>query len=84
MVPVRVTVAMGRKIVPIDEVKDNRISVALKQAGKDLGLKLAKVSCPTHHRGPTHVRLHIDGSGNGDVKYDSCCEKLAEAIGKVL
>lgn len=84
MIPVRVTVAMGRKSVALEDVTDPRVVTALKQAAKDLGARLAKVSCPTHVRGPTQVRLHIDPSGAADVKYDSCCEKLAELVGKVL
>jgi hypothetical protein len=30
------------------------------------------------------VRLHFDAGGNGDLKYESCCEKLGEAISKQL
>ena len=81
---VRVTVAMGRKVVPLDEVKDQRIVTALRQAARDVGTKLDPVKCPTHGKGPTDVRLHIDASGNGDIKYESCCEKLGEAVSKLL
>jgi hypothetical protein len=81
---VRVTVAMGRKVVPLDEVKDQRIVTALRQAARDVGAKLDGVKCPTHGKGPTDVRLHFDASGAGDIKYESCCEKLGESISKVL
>jgi hypothetical protein len=30
------------------------------------------------------VRLHFDASGAGDLKYESCCEKLGEAIAKLV
>ena len=81
---VRVTVAMGRKIVSLDEVKDPRIVTALRQAARDLGTKLDSVKCPTHDKGPTDVRLHFDASGAGDIKYESCCEKLGEKVSKAL
>lgn len=84
MVPVRVTLAVGRKTVPIDDVKDPGVVSALRQAAKDLGSKLGKVKCPTHGTGPTDVRLHFDASGTGDIKYESCCEKLGEAVAKLL
>ncbi len=84
MVSVRVTVAMGRKVVGLDEVRDQRIVTALRQASRDIGAKLGKVTCPVHGKGPTDVRLHFDAGGNGDLKYESCCEKLGEAVGKAL
>src|SRR5262249_53899608 len=84
MVQVRVTVAMGRKVVGLDDVKDPRIVGAFRQAAKDVGTRLANVKCPEHGKGPTDVRLHFDASGSGDLKYESCCQKLGEAIAKVL
>jgi hypothetical protein len=82
--PVRVTVAVGRKVVPLEDMKDPRVVGALQQAAKDVGTRLAKVKCPTHGKGPTDVRLHFDAAGAGDLKYESCCEKLGEAIAKML
>jgi hypothetical protein len=84
MVSVRVTVAVGRKVVSLDEVKDPRVVSALRQAAKDVGTRLEKAKCPTHDKGPTNVRLHFDASGAGDLKYESCCEKLGETIAKLL
>jgi hypothetical protein len=81
---VRVTVAVGRKVVALDDVKDPRIVGALKQAAKDVGTRLEKAKCPTHNKGPTDVRLHFDAAGAGDLKFESCCEKLGEAIAKLL
>jgi len=84
MLPVKVTVAMGRRTVPVEEVRDARIAGALGQAGRDLGEKLAKVRCPEHGKGPTDVRLHFDTAGNGDLKYESCCAALGKEVGRVL
>lgn len=84
MLPVVVTVAVGRKTMALEDVRDPRIVGALKQAAADIGRKLASITCPTHGKGPTHVRLHFDAGGNGDLKYESCCEKLGEAISKQL
>lgn len=81
---VRVTVAMGKKSVSLEEVRDQRIVMALRQASRDIGAKLTHVKCPVHGKGPTDVRLHFDAGGNGDLKYESCCEKLGEAVGKAL
>jgi hypothetical protein len=84
MLSVRVTVAVGRKVVPLDEVKDPRVATALRQAAQDLGSRLAAVKCPAHEKTASDVRLHFDASGAGDVKYESCCEKLGDAVAKVL
>ena len=82
--PVRVTVAVGRKVVPLEEVKDPRIVGALREAAKNVGTTLEKAKCPTHGKGPTRVHLHFDAAGAGDLKYESCCEKLGETISKLL
>jgi hypothetical protein len=84
MVSVRVTVAVGRKVMALEEVKDPRVSGALKEAARNIGTQLAKAKCPTHHQGPTDVRLHFDAAGNGDLKYESCCEELGKAISKLV
>lgn len=84
MIPVRVTAAVGRKIVAVEEVRDPRVASALRQAGRDLGARLAAIKCPEHGRGPADVRLHFDAAGNGDLKYDSCCAKLGEQVAKLL
>lgn len=84
MLPVRVTVAVGRKTVPIEEVRDVRVVTALRQAAKDVGTRLAGAKCPTHAQGPTNVRLHFDTSGAGDLKYESCCAELGKEISKLV
>lgn len=84
MISVAVTVAVGRKTLALDEVRDQRVVTALRQAARDVGAKLATAKCPTHGKGPTQVRLHFDAAGNGDLKYESCCEKLGEAVSKIM
>lgn len=84
MISVRVTVAVGRKTMALEEVKDQRVVSALRQAAQNVGAQLEKVKCPTHGRGPTNVRLHFDAAGNGDLKYESCCAELGQAISKVM
>jgi len=84
MLPVRVTVMVGRKTVALEDVRDARVATALRQAAKDVGTRLAAAKCPTHGKAPTDVRLHFDASGAGDLKYESCCEKLGEAVSKLV
>ena len=84
MLPVRVTVAVGRKTVAIADVRDARVATALRQAAKDIGTRLATAKCPEHDKGPTNIRLHFDTSGSGDLKYDSCCAKLGDTISKLV
>jgi hypothetical protein len=84
MVPVRVTITVGRKVMALEEVRDPRMSGPLKDAAKNVGTQLAKAKCPKHGTGPTDVRLHFDASGNGDLKYESCCEELGKAISKLI
>lgn len=84
MIPVKVTVAVGRKAVPIDDVQNQKIVSALRQAARDVGVRLAQAKCPTHDQGPTNVRLHFDSSLNADLKYESCCEELGKAISKLV
>ena len=84
MLPVKVTVSVNGKTVPVDQVKDPRVASALKQMGRDMGAKLAKITCPEHQRSVTDVRIHVGRAGDGDIKYDSCCAKLTEAVSRAL
>ena len=84
MIPVRVTVAVGRKTVALEEVQNQKVVSALRQASRDVGMRLAQAKCPVHDQGPTNVRLHFDSAGAGDLKYDSCCEKLGELISTLV
>jgi hypothetical protein len=80
MVPVKVTVAVGRKTVALENVQDARIRRGLEDAAKSVGTALDGIVCPMHKKGPTEVRVHFDASGNGDLKYESCCEILGKMI----
>jgi hypothetical protein len=84
MLPVKVTVSVNGKNVPVDQVKDQRIAGALKQMGRDMGARLAKITCPDHQRPVSDVRIHVGRNGDGDLKYDSCCEKLTQAVARIL
>lgn len=81
---VKVTVSVGARTVPVEEVRDPRVAAGLKSAGRDVGAKLEKVECLTHGKGPTNVRLHFDRQGAADLRYDSCCEALGKAVGAAL
>jgi hypothetical protein len=84
MVHVKVTVAVGARTVPIEEVGDARVRTAFQGAARQVAETLAKVKCPTHKRGPTDIRIHFDRSGAADLKYDSCCAALGEKVGQAL
>jgi hypothetical protein len=84
MSQVKVTVAVGARTVPIEEVTDSRVRVALQGAAKQVAAKLATVRCPTHKRGPADIRIHFDKTGAADLKYDSCCAALGEKVGQAL
>ena len=84
MIYVKVTMSLKGRDVAAEEVKDPTVSAALKKAGSDMAAKLAKIACPEHAKGPTNVRMHFDRTGAGDLKYDSCCEKLGHEVGKAL
>jgi hypothetical protein len=83
-VKVTVTLDVRGKSVPVDKISDATVRAALEQMGRDVGKKLAHAKCPTHASTPTDVRLHVSASGNADLKYESCCEKLKEAVSKAL
>ena len=84
MLSVRVSVAVGSRTVPLEQVTDPRISSALRSAAQDVAKKLGGVRCPVHQRTATDVRIHFDSRGSADLKYDSCCEELGRRIGAAL
>lgn len=81
---VSVTVTVGRKTLPLEQVSDRRISAAFETAARDVGNKLERVRCPTHKQPPTNVRVHFDATGAADLRYDSCCDALGKAVSRVL
>ena len=84
MIAVHVTVAMGSRKDPLEQVNDSRIRSALEAAARDVASKIDRVRCAEHKRGALNVRLHFDKNGAADLQYDSCCAKLGELIGKAL
>ena len=84
MLSVSVTVALGSRTVPLEQVTDARVSTALRAAGQDVARRLEPIRCPEHHKPASNVRVHFGARGEADLKYDSCCEKLGEAVGKAL
>ncbi|HZU82290.1 MAG TPA: hypothetical protein VE987_05215 [Polyangiaceae bacterium] len=84
MLPVRVTVDVGGRPVPVEELADARLAAALRNVGQDVGRRLAGIDCPVHRKPATNVRVHFDARGNADLKYESCCERLGRRIGETM
>jgi hypothetical protein len=80
----KITVAVGARKVPIDEVRDTRITTAFRAAARDVGTKLSAIKCPVHAKVATNVRLHFERNGGVDLQYDSCCAELGKKIGAEL
>lgn len=83
-VTVAVLVNVRGREVPLDQVRDPSVVRAFRQLAGDVGKKLGAIKCPEHAKGATAVRLHVDGKGRVDLRYESCCLKLRDAIGKAL
>src|SRR5438046_1037899 len=83
-IDVKVTVTLGSRTVKLDDVSDSRIRTAFGGAAQQVAAKLATVTCPVHHKGPTDVRIHFDRNGAADLKYDSCCADLGAKVGAAL
>ncbi len=81
---VSVTVTVGGRKVPVEQVSDRRAAAAFEQAARDVGKRLGAVKCPAHDKPPSNVRVHFDRNGAADLAYDSCCEKLGQAVQKAL
>lgn len=81
---VSVSVNVRGKDVPLSQVKDASVVRALNELAAQVAQGLAGVSCPEHHQPPSAVRLVVDKSGAADLRYDSCCLALRDAIGKKL
>lgn len=77
---VDVTVSVRGKEVSAADVPDKTLSAALRKMGDDVGRTLAAVKCPEHKKTASNVRIHVSASGEGDLRYDSCCDKLSAAI----
>jgi len=79
-----ITVTVGARTLPVEQVTDRRIASAFRAAGEDVGKRLEKILCPVHKKAATRVRIHFDARGAADLQYDSCCEKLGEEVGRAL
>lgn len=84
MLNVKVTVAVGSRKVRADDVSDLRVATMLKNTGREVATKLAKVTCPVHGSAPKDVRVHFDKNGVADLKLDSCCEELGKKVSEAL
>jgi hypothetical protein len=84
MIPVRITVSVGSRSVPVEQLADARLASALVRAGQDIARRLEGIACPVHREGARNVRIHFDQRGGADLQYDSCCAKLGERIGVLL
>ncbi len=84
MPSVRVSVTLGAKTVPLEQVTDVRIASAFRNAAQSVGATIDAIRCPVHKKTATNVRIHFDPRGSADLQYDSCCEKLSERIGQAL
>jgi hypothetical protein len=83
MLDVKVTVLQNGKEVPLAQARDPKVRTALGGVAKEVGAKLTPVLCPVHQKPVAKVRIVV-GPGGADIAYDACCDKLKEAVGKVL
>jgi hypothetical protein len=84
MLPIRITVSVGPRSVPVDQLADARVAAAFRSAGQDVARRLEGLRCPVHREPARNVRVHFDRRGGADLQYDSCCAKLGEKIGAAL
>jgi hypothetical protein len=80
MAAVRITVSVGPRAVPVEQLADPRLAAALRSAGQDVARRLEAILCPVHLESASNVRIHFDQRGGADLQYDSCCAKLGERI----
>ncbi len=81
---VSVTIQVHGREVPVDKVADPGVVSALKDLGRQVEDKLKDVTCEAHDKAPGNVRVHVDGTGNADIRYDSCCDALKSRVAKAL
>jgi len=81
---VKVTLDVRGRVVALEDVTDDRIAAPFRAMAAQVSAKMASLRCPVHAATATNVRIHVDATGNADLKYESCCEKLGQIIGKAL
>lgn len=64
------------------DIKDAKVKTGLMAMGRTVAGSLAGITCAEHGRGPNDVRIYIDAKGNGDLRYDACCEALRGLVAK--
>jgi len=84
MIDVAVLLTIQGRDVPASKVPDKSVAAALHKMGSEVARKLDSVRCKKHDQGPTNVRVIVDASGNADLKYESCCKALVDAIGRAM
>ncbi len=84
MVHVTVLIDVRGREVPLEQVSDPAVVRAFRQLADDVGRTLGRVKCPSHKQSARDVRLHVDKNGAADLRYESCCTALREAIAKAL
>ncbi len=84
MADVSITVDVLGNKVPLAKMKDARVRSALTKMGENISATLARAKCPEHQSSPTKIRIHVGKSGDADLAYESCCEKLRDIVTKSL
>ncbi len=84
MIDVAVLLTIQGRDVPVSKLPDKNVAAALEKMGSEVARKLDRVRCKEHGKGPTNVRVVVDASGNADLRYESCCAKLRDVVGKAL
>jgi hypothetical protein len=79
---VRVYLKVRGKDTLAEDITDDKVKASLLDMGRTIGNSLRTVTCAEHSRGPKDVRIHIDAKGNGDLRYEACCEALRAQVAK--
>jgi hypothetical protein len=79
---VRVYLNVRGKDTLAQDIKDAKVRAGLLEMGRTIGNSLRSVTCAEHNSGPKDVRIHIDAKGNGDLRYEACCDALRTAVAK--
>jgi hypothetical protein len=79
---VRVYLNVRGKDTLAQDIKDSKVRAGLVEMGRAIATSLYGVACAEHGRGPNDVRIHIDAKGNGDLRYEACCEALRTLVAK--
>jgi hypothetical protein len=81
---VKVTIFLRGRAVPLEDVKDPRISAPFRAMAVQVQSTLDAIRCPDHGKTATDVRIIVDAKGSAALKYESCCPTLGALISKAL